>query len=110
MVESNRVSAGNAMSVAGAGDVNGDGFSDLLVGYRQTSNGQTNEGMAFVYHGAAGVPDTTADWNAESNQANAGFGAAVASAGDLNGDGFADIVVGAPAWDNLESDAGMARV
>ena len=52
-VEANQVGAALGISVATAGDVNGDGFSDVIVGAFLYDNGQTNEGRAFVYHGSA---------------------------------------------------------
>ena len=50
-----------------AGDVNGDGYSDVIVGARKYDNGQTDEGRAFVYHGSAAGLSATADWTAEGD-------------------------------------------
>jgi FG-GAP repeat len=97
-------------SVAGAGDVNGDGYSDLLVGANLYSNGQISEGRAFLYHGSSSGPPTSPAWTAESNQDFAEFGYAVATAGDVNGDGFSDVVIGAYAYDNGQSDEGRVFV
>ncbi|MDW8328155.1 MAG: integrin alpha, partial [Anaerolineales bacterium] len=108
--ESNQASAEFGASVASAGDVNGDGYSDVIVGARYFDNGETNEGRAFVYHGSASGLSATANWTAESNQASAEFGASVGSAGDVNGDGFSDVIVGAPFFDNDETDEGRAFV
>jgi hypothetical protein len=92
-------------SVASAGDVNGDGYGDVIVGAPLYDNGHTNEGAAFVFHGSAsGIPDAVADsanTQLEGNQDNANFGYSVASAGDVNGDGYADVIVGAPFWENV---------
>ena len=134
--------------------MNGDGYSDVIVGAYRYDNGQTDEGRAYVYHGSAaglcadarldggerpgrrllrllgvdgggrerrrllgrhrrGLPTTTtarrtrggrssitarrrayrrpAAWTAESDQASAYFGRSVATAGDVNGDGYADV-------------------
>ena len=92
----NQDGAGFGYSVATA-DVNGDGFSDLIVGAPSQENGASNEGAAFVFHGsAAGLPDTPdTTLDNPDNESLAFFGSAVASAGDLDGDGFSDIVVGA---------------
>jgi hypothetical protein len=49
-------------------------------------------------------------WTAEGNQASAYFGNAVATAGDVNGDGYSDVIVGAPLYDNGETDEGRASV
>ncbi len=78
-----------------AGDVNGDGFSDVIVGATYYSNGELEEGRASVYQGSASGLSTIANWNAESNHANAHYGESAASAGDVNGDGFSDVIVGA---------------
>ncbi|MDH5546946.1 MAG: tandem-95 repeat protein [Gammaproteobacteria bacterium] len=109
-VDSNQGTANLGISVASAGDVNGDGYEDIAIGASTFDNGQTDEGRVFVYHGAAGGPSTTADWTAESDQASANFGVSLASAGDVNGDGYADLVVGANLYDNGESDEGRAFV
>ena len=91
--------------MAGAGDVNGDGFA--IVGARFFDNGQSGEGAAFVYLGGAAGLATPPAWQAESDQAN--FGRSVAGAGDVNGDGFAD-VLGAPQFDNGQTIEGAAFV
>lgn len=98
------------VSVAGAGDVNGDGFSDVIVGANEFTAGQLNEGAAFLYFGAAGVFDVTPDANLQINQAAAALGTSVASAGDINGDGYADVIVGATDYDNGESNEGAAFI
>ena len=96
--------------MATAGDVNGDGYADVIVGAPNYDNGQTDEGRAFVYHGSASGLSTTANWTAESDQASAYFGYSVATAGDVNGDGYADVIVGAPNYDNGQTDEGRAFV
>jgi hypothetical protein len=97
-------------SVATAGDVNGDGYSDVIVGARKYDNGEPDEGRAFVYHGSAAGPGTAPAWTAEADQAGAGFGRSVATAGDVNGDGYDDVIVGAHEYDNGESNEGRAYV
>ncbi len=106
--ESNQVDANLGFSVAAAGDVNGDGYADVIAGARLYDNGATDEGRAFTYHGAAAGLQTSPAWTAESDHLNAHFGVSVAAAGDVNGDGFADVVVGAPFYDNGQTDEGRA--
>jgi hypothetical protein len=106
--ESNQTTVVLGMSSAGAGDVNGDGFSDVIVGFRFYANGQSNEGRAYVYLGSASGLSTTPAWTAESDQNTAFFGTSVATAGDVNGDGFSDVIVGADTYDNGQTNEGRA--
>ena len=68
-----------------------------------------------MYHGSAGGLNTTAAWTAQSDRGHAYFGYSVGTAGDVNGDGYADVIVGAPycngegrAFVYLGSDAGLS--
>jgi len=108
--ESDQLGAQFGGSVAPAGDVNGDGYSDVIVGASLYDNGEANEGRAFVYNGSASGLAASPYWTKEANQAVAEFGYSVASAGDVNGDGFSDIIIGAPYFDNGEADEGRAFV
>jgi len=108
--ESDQVYANFGFSVSDAGDVNGDGYSDVIVGAYQFGNGQANEGRAFVYHGSITGLAQTPDWTAESDQGNARFGWSVSSAGDVNGDGYSDVIVGAYSYDNGQADEGRVFV
>ncbi len=84
------------LSLATAGDVNADGFDDLLVGAPTFSNGQANEGAAWIFLGADDGPSNTASWGLEGGAVDAALGTSVARAGDVNGDGYDDVVIGAP--------------
>jgi hypothetical protein len=112
-------------SVASAGDVNGDGFTDLIVGAHSGDDGGTNAGEAYVVFGGAGgfgapvggrqVLDLTTLSAAQGFviQGDAAFdyaGYSVASAGDVNGDGFADLIVGATYGDDGGTNASEAYV
>ena len=110
--ESDQASALFGSAVGTAGDVNGDGYDDILIGAPSYDFGQTNEGKVFLWLGSAsGLGDngttTNCDWVAESNQASAGFGTRVGTAGDINGDGYADVIIGAPQYDNYYQDEGQ---
>jgi hypothetical protein len=108
--EGDQVAAQYGVSVATAGDINGDGYSDVIVGAQFYSNGESEEGRAFVYQGSADGLAASSAWTAESNQAGALLGSSVATAGDVNGDGYSDVIVGAPQYDNGETDEGRAFV
>lgn len=88
-------------SVSSAGDVNGDGYSDVIVGAPDYDKGQDNEGGAFVYKGDPSGLTLTAV-TLEINQIGAKMGYSVASAGDFNGDGYSDILVGSPFYSEQE--------
>jgi hypothetical protein len=109
-VDSNQAGAWFGHSVTTAGDVNGDGYSDVIIGSPRYTNGQAEEGRAFVYYGSASGLSMTPAWFAESNQATASLGGAVSTAGDVNGDGYADVLVGANSYDNGQIDEGTAYV
>jgi len=78
--------------VAGAGDVNGDGFADLLIS--SVYSDPSNQGSAAVFPGSPTGVSTSAFWSVTSGQAYSAFGSSVASAGDVNGDGLSDLVIG----------------
>ena len=91
-------------SVASAGDVNGDGFADLIVGAYRASPHDTYSGASYVVFGqasgfAANIDlsslDGTTGFKLSGAAAGDHSGFSVASAGDVNGDGFADLIVGA---------------
>jgi hypothetical protein len=109
-LEENQAGAYFGISVSSAGDVNGDGYSDVIVGAGYYDNGQYKEGGAFIYHGSASGISTTASTSLEENQAGAYFGISVSSAGDVNGDGYSDVIVGARFYDNGQTKEGVAFI
>ena len=102
------------ISVASAGDVNGDGYGDVILGDPDFDGGESQEGAAFIFLGSAtgvvGTNPVTAHARLESNQASALMGWCVASAGDVNGDGYGDVIVGAEYYDAPEADEGAAFI
>jgi hypothetical protein len=99
-------------SVAGAGDVNADGYADLVVGAYRSDDGGTERGSAYVYYGTASSIDASAEDKliASDGVAYDSFGRSVAGAGDVNSDGYADLVVGAYKDDDRGSDSGSVYV
>lgn len=82
--------------LAGLGDVNGDGFADVAVGAPYADHHDTDEGMMFVYHGSKQGLSSRPNRVIEGNRPYAVLGYSVAGAGDVDGDGYADLAVGAP--------------
>jgi predicted lipoprotein with Yx(FWY)xxD motif len=94
-------------SVSGAGDVNADGYADVIVGaFGDDNNGKADSGSARVLSGANGAILYTFS----GDSAGASFGVSVSGAGDVNADGYADVIVGAHGDDNNGADSGIARV
>src|SRR3989339_398687 len=110
MYESNQVSIQFGVAVSTAGDVNGDTYDDVLIGANFYSNGATKEGSAFVFYGSENGVSSSPDWQVESNQANSQFANYLSTAGDVNGDGYGDVIIGAHAYDNGQNDEGKAFV
>ena len=109
--ESNVANAEFGSSVATAGDVNGDGYADIIVGAPDYSASHVAEGRVYVWHGGSGgIPAGDAHWTAESNQTGGALGSCVATAGDVDGDGYADVIVGARGYDDTRLNEGAAFV
>lgn len=97
-------------ALRGAGDLNGDGFQDFVVGAPGNDAGGTNAGRVYIYFGRAeNLPDQpdlvlTGALGAEE------FGAAVAGIGRFNGDSYDDLAVGAPYNNTGGSERGRVYV
>ncbi|MFN0193082.1 MAG: beta strand repeat-containing protein [Aestuariivirga sp.] len=109
----------SGVSVAAAGDVNGDGFADLLIGATGTDPNGSQSGASYVVFGKAS--GFAADLALSSLIGTNGFqisgeaafdfsGRSVAAAGDVNGDGFADLLIGAYLADPNGSYSGASYV
>ncbi len=97
--------SGFGWSVSGAGDVNNDGYDDVIVGAPEYTDSQGRAGSAYVFHGSSsgiGNRDTASgnfDGRVSSDEVNSRLGWSVASAGNVNNDDYDDVIVGAPRWD-----------
>ena len=84
--------------ISSAGDFNGDGYDDIIVGDFRDDTYGTYTGCARVFFGGDPM-DSQADLLLQGTEAFLEFGQKVACAGDVNGDGFSDIMVGAPRFE-----------
>jgi hypothetical protein len=83
-------------SVAGAGDVDGDGYSEVIVGAYHQANFR---GRVYVYTGGREGLTASPSLILSGEAPDHYFGRSVAMAGDVNGDGYSDVIVGAPVYD-----------
>ena len=105
-------------SVSNAGDVNKDGFDDIIIGAPWADpNGKDNAGATYVVYGSPNTIDTnltdidTRAFVIKGNFKNGKSGHSVADAGDINNDGFSDLIIGEPGFYRSQGiTKGMAYV
>ncbi|MBE9060590.1 FG-GAP repeat protein [cf. Phormidesmis sp. LEGE 11477] len=106
-------------AVSGAGDINNDGFDDLIIGAPAVDPNGENSGQSYVVFGSD--VDFEAAVELSSLDGSNGFaitgadehdlsGYSVSDAGDINGDGFDDLIIGAPAADPNGENSGQSYV
>ncbi|PXW89872.1 FG-GAP repeat protein [Nitrosomonas sp. Nm84] len=109
---------GSGSSVSSAGDINGDGFDDLIVGARGAGSNGDQSGSSYVVFGRASDSDAVMDLSSLDGKngirldgaADEESGTSVSNAGDVNGDGFDDLLVGAPRADSNGDFSGSSYV
>ncbi len=107
-------------SVSAAGDINGDGIDDLILGaIGANANGNTSSGSSFVIYGTntpftptvnLSTLDSSSGFRIDGVANNDQSGFAVNTAGDVNGDGIDDLIVGAPYTDSNGNQSGSSYV
>ena len=101
-------------SVACAGDMNNDGtYDDVIIGAPYNDAVGIDAGAVYIFYGSPSLPDKSASAADHKNYGDASgdhFGWAVFSAGDVDGNGWSDVIIGAPDNDEGGNDAGKAYV
>ena len=101
------ITAAMGTAVGGGGDVNKDGYADIIIGAPGYSS---SAGIAYVYYGSSTGPSTTADVTLTAPSGAGAFGTAVDIAGDVNKDGYDDVIVGAPNSTTTATNDGAAWI
>src|SRR5262249_35064823 len=83
-----------------SGDFNDDGYSDVVIGAPYYDNDMSYEGRVFVYNGSSSGLLPSTSWELPGDQYKGYVGISLANAGDVNADGYDDLLVGASGYSN----------
>jgi hypothetical protein len=104
MLVGNQLAALFGVAVGTAGDVNNDNYDDIVIGAAHYTNDQKDEGAVFVYLGSPSGVSARPVWRGEGDKSETLFGFAVGTAGDVDDDGYMDLIVGAPDYKTQEQN------
>ena len=109
VLEQEEAQDGFGVPVSGAGDVNGDGYGDVMVAAWDNDIGGHDSGRVHLYFGGSSM-DTTTDIYFNGTAVDDFFGYSISAAGDVNNDGYDDVIVSAPYNDSDGNNSGRAYI
>ena len=95
-------------SVGRAGDVDNDGYDDILVSAPLHDELFTDDGKVWLYLGSTTGPEASPNWSITGGQD--GVRCRAYGVGDVDGDGFDDVLAGIPQWDGADVDVGKVEL
>ena len=108
MHPTDEVDADFGRAVTQVGDIDGDGYHDIAVGAPGADAGGTNRGEVYIYMGDPDGIEATPALVLSGTINEEAFGQSVAGGWDVNGDGYGDLIVGAPGYTGAHASEGAA--
>lgn len=103
----NQLEANFGYCISGAGDINADGYADIIVGAKYYTDPEYKEGSSYVFWGGPTGPEDDYCWFAEGGQDSAYLGRHVDGDADFNGDGYSDFLTSAYRYSNILPNDGI---